>query len=405
MAANIFLSRENSKIIVKCSIHFNDTRNFYDLLEFCKSDQNHSKKLSIYKDEDYYFSIDKHKNVNIDLSDRILEYYSYFRNGCLRLFIHDVNEQETADNNGKDTTLISDAFNETEVFKTAEQMVLALNADGSKNKQASTSRLTTGKRASLDLIKTQFRTLKTQQVKETLKSVAEASKIDLCFMVDCTSSMQVHINNVKNNIRNLLDDLSKRYLNHSARISFVGYRDYYDDTTGLTMNFVDSSKHLKVFYNHIQKIAAFGGGDSCENVYSGFVLANSLSWTNSTKILIHIADCPSHGIKYSNGLDDHFPNEDPDFTGQFKQLSDKGVQYHFHKLTRYTDQMIAEFKKQAPKQMVVKEHTIFSSSMFAEVLNFTASISISQTLDSKLATKKAMGGCSFVDFLGGVSLS
>ncbi len=46
-------------------------------------------------------------------------------------------------------------------------------------------------------------------------------------MIDCTGSMQPHINAAMKNTQKIVEDLKEKYEN-KVRVGFVGYRDYND---------------------------------------------------------------------------------------------------------------------------------------------------------------------------------
>ena len=48
----------------------------------------------------------------------------------------------------------------------------------------------------------------------------------MCFMVDCTGSMEKHIEAVKDSVKELHDQLVKEYEGCDLRFSFVRYTDY-----------------------------------------------------------------------------------------------------------------------------------------------------------------------------------
>ena len=161
----------------------------------------------------------------------------------------------------------------------------------------------------------------------------------------------------------------------------MGYRDIRDCYDGLLLDFVDD---VGKFYDCLMKVRSDGGGNLCEDVITGFTRAVNLNWKNHTKILIHIADNPSHGSKYNGGVSDHSPHLQPDFKSKFEKLFDLGVHYHFYKIQNATDHMISEFRKDAPERMVIREENVGDVSTFLKTLKFTTSYSISRVLKKKI---------------------
>ena len=134
------------------------------------------------------------------------------------------------------------------------------------------------------------------------------------------------------------------------------------------------------------------------NVRMSVKKANTLNWKNFTKLIIHIADCPSHGHKYNGGLKDDNSNLNPDFKGEFKKFYGKGIHYHIYKINNFTNKMISEFRNEAPENMVIKESECFETDTLGKTMQFTASYSISKTLDQNV-TKGKCGLVGSVDLL------
>lgn len=64
------------------------------------------------------------------------------------------------------------------------------------------------------------------EIKQTLKLLVHNNKVEMCFMVDCTGSMQPHIDVVKDQIRNIVKDATAVHPNCKFKLSFVRYTDF-----------------------------------------------------------------------------------------------------------------------------------------------------------------------------------
>eukprot|EP01133_Synstelium_polycarpum_P018018 gene18018-21506_t len=152
--------------------------------------------------------------------------------------------------------------------------------------------------------------LRKSEIKEIFKAIRISEIVDLVFLVDCTGSMQPHINQVKNDITTVQSNLSRKFANLDLKFAFVRYTDLdvgRDRTTVL-----DFTKSPTDFVNFVGRITAGGGGDGPEDIFGGLDAAFSLSWRDrSTKVLIHIADAPCHGTMYHD-LQDTYPSGTPD---------------------------------------------------------------------------------------------
>jgi hypothetical protein len=73
-----------------------------------------------------------------------------------------------------------------------------------------------------------------------------------------------------------------------------------------------------------------------------------LKWNSKSRLLIHLADAPCHGTRFTDGADyDKYPDGDPNglMTEELmKQLRDAKIDYYFVRITSLTDKMINIFK-------------------------------------------------------------
>lgn len=123
-------------------------------------------------------------------------------------------------------------------------------------------------------------------------------QVDLCFLVDCTGSMSSYIEAVKNNVKQLRDDLVAQYKGCDIRFAFVRYTDY-DQPESTRTTFIDFTTLVKegvaiilvtintllfysnqsAFHSFVSGIVADGGGDSPEDIMGGLNIAfKNLSW-------------------------------------------------------------------------------------------------------------------------------
>ena len=104
------------------------------------------------------------------------------------------------------------------------------------------------------------------------------------------------------------------------KIGFLGYRDFakenpgekqfeYLDFENYDYKTIDESR----LYKFITGIRCSGGGDGAEDIRGAIKKAiEVMSWNGREKFLILVADAPSHGKKYNNGISDNYPEEELD---------------------------------------------------------------------------------------------
>lgn len=194
-----------------------------------------------------------------------------------------------------------------------------------------------------------------------LLAVPEGSKVlraEVCFLMDCTSSMQSWIEATKSKLVAIMQDLRRQFesqiqgLALEVRVAFVGYRDFCDKEQFVVKDFTDNIEEMVQF---IGQLKASGGGDAAEDVYGGLEKTTSLSWTGRGKIkvarrIIHFADAPGHGARYNtfNANNDHHSDFDSDGAKcmkVMKQIAELRIDFTFVRITNNTDKMIEVFKK------------------------------------------------------------
>lgn len=67
-----------------------------------------------------------------------------------------------------------------------------------------------------------------------------------------------------------------------------------------------------LLFLQVQAIKASGGDDAPEDIAGALNRVHQFEWRSRTKLIIHIADAPCHGKKYHEGLEDSYPNGDPE---------------------------------------------------------------------------------------------
>lgn len=174
--------------------------------------------------------------------------------------------------------------------------------------------------------------------------------VEICFVMDCTGSMEKwiqackqHINGIATGVQKQLKEVFDK--NSILRMAFVGYRDYKDADRFDWIDFHPVS-NLQAVEKKIADQKATGGDDLCEDVQGGLAKALQLNWTKDNKsrpaqILVWVGDYPGHtefchnqGSKWDkhlNGLPDV-----PLMTTIINEIKDRGI---FLLLSDFTEQV------------------------------------------------------------------
>jgi len=119
-------------------------------------------------------------------------------------------------------------------------------------------------------------------------------RMDVAFVVDATGSMHDEIEVIKNEIREVADDIAAGEPPPDVRFGLVLYRDKTDqvvvETTELTRN-------VRQIYRRLEAMEAKGGGDRREHVLGGLSAALDLDWENGPDVersIYLVGDAPAH---------------------------------------------------------------------------------------------------------------
>jgi Mg-chelatase subunit ChlD len=169
--------------------------------------------------------------------------------------------------------------------------------------------------------------------------------VDVCFVVDCTSSMALWISAVKDKVMDVVQGIKRENDVGEVRVAFIGYRDYFDAERFIV---VDFTQDVAAFRSELQHVTAVGGGDIPEDMAGGLFKALTLSWKARTRSLILIADAPCHGREF-HSFEEDVRNEEVtddvhDPATVLTQLRATHIDLCFVKITKGTDQMLERFR-------------------------------------------------------------
>ena len=97
-------------------------------------------------------------------------------------------------------------------------------------------------------------------------NLKQAERVDMCFLLDCTGSMQPYITQTKLIMHEIADKLKKMFSGFSLRLALVGYRDHCDKERIVYRDFDSDVDKFKTFVSSVKED---GGGDACEDVFGG----------------------------------------------------------------------------------------------------------------------------------------
>ena len=189
---------------------------------------------------------------------------------------------------------------------------------------------------------------KATPVKKTLKKnegkADQDQTLDLCLLMDCTSSMSSWIVRSKDTLKEIIDSVKSQNPALKVRVAFVGYRDIRETHRFSIQEFSEDIELVKKFISSTQ---AEGGADMPEDVQGGFNKALNLKWMDhSIKQAFMICDAPGHGEDingFKGFFGDDYPNGSPEgfkIQDQMKTFAAKNINFTIVKVNDSCDAMI-----------------------------------------------------------------
>lgn len=141
------------------------------------------------------------------------------------------------------------------------------------------------------------------------------SQLDLCFVVDCTSSMTPFIQAAQRQAETILTTLAAQ-ASADMRFAVVGYRDRGHEPVCDVVPFARAENDAIHRALAILHAGANGNTDAAEAVFDGLVAASELVWRESAlRVLVLVGDAPPHGCgAVGDAWPDRFPNDPSGYT-------------------------------------------------------------------------------------------
>ncbi|KAI9012392.1 hypothetical protein DFJ74DRAFT_683737 [Hyaloraphidium curvatum] len=178
-------------------------------------------------------------------------------------------------------------------------------------------------------------------VRGNMSGIEQARKrvqsVDICFVIDCTGSMQHWIDRVKETVTEILDRIRALYPDTQLRTAFVGYRDFEPKDADQSSYEVVEFMAPEYLRERILSVRASGGDDVAEDMLGGLCRVPGLDWQARARVMLVIADAPPHGRRFHGGkYTDRFADKaDPngrrpeDWEGVVRQIVNKQIDVYF----------------------------------------------------------------------------
>ena len=130
--------------------------------------------------------------------------------------------------------------------------------------------------------------------------VTTKPRIEVCFVLDTTSSMSGLIEGAKQKIWSIANEMISAKPTPELKLGLIGFRDRGDEYVVKTFNLTDD---IDAIYGHLRDFKADGGGDTPESVNEALDEAiHKVNWSSDRKVLkivFLVGDAPPH-MDYPN---------------------------------------------------------------------------------------------------------
>ena len=174
------------------------------------------------------------------------------------------------------------------------------------------------------------------------KNIFKDTNLDLMIIMDLTGSMYIWLNEVKENIKNVIEEITQNNPGSKIRISFIGYRDFESENEVRKYDSKEFTENISEFYEYINTLDCSGGGDLPEDIIGALKLSLNMKWESEAKYALLICDAPCHGKQYHNIFYDKFENGDPDGTSLesvIEQFKLKEITFYCLEIDESTNKM------------------------------------------------------------------
>ena len=184
-----------------------------------------------------------------------------------------------------------------------------------------------------------------------IEKAKDQTRMDLLFIMDITNSMDYYLNQVKQYILKMIEDIQIECAGSEINLGFIGYRDFNDldfEEDYIDLEFTTDYESIR---KRIEYVTASGGGDIPEDLCGALELGKNKKWSGNTRFAILVTDSPCHGIKYHNLTGDQRDNyPDGDREGRniedfIKFFSEEKISLYCLKINNTTDKMFDIFEK------------------------------------------------------------
>ena len=194
-----------------------------------------------------------------------------------------------------------------------------------------------------------------EELFERTKNFLNQTRLDILFIIDCTNSVNLYLQEIKTNFTNMIEKIQRSCPMATIYIGFIGYLDFLDKELDEEYIDIELTTDITQITEKIKNLKSHGGGDIAEDIAGAFEMALKKDWQGMSRFTILAADAPCHGIEFHGNADkkyDSYPQGDPenrDIKEYVRRFAENNISLFCGKFTDETDKMFDIFKEEYNK--------------------------------------------------------
>ena len=196
-----------------------------------------------------------------------------------------------------------------------------------------------------------FDAFKFQKEQSDFEFNKDNMRLDILLIVDTTYTMSSYLDNLKDDLKSIIESINDKFPLSVVKTGFIGYKDFDDLELGDDYINIDFSINYNQLIKKIKEIQADGGEKDPKDVAGAFKLALEKEWGPGKKMAILITNSPCHGKEY-NDNDDKIPDgyNNPDFERKkindyLEEFIEKKIYLIGYKISDKTNMMYKKFRE------------------------------------------------------------
>ena len=214
-------------------------------------------------------------------------------------------------------------------------------------------------------------------LEEYEKKIFKDTNLDLMFIMDLTGSMGIWLNEAKQSIQDIIEEITENNPGSKIRLSFVGYKDFTSKDEKRIYSSKEFTENIQEIQDYIKTLGCFGGGDIPEDIVGALKHALKMKWESEAKYAILVCDAPCHGKKYHDISYDRFENGDPEGTTLESVVDEfrlKGITFYCLEIDSSTEKMFNIMQNVYNDNKKFHIEKLYNASDFSFFVSFSASV-------------------------------